>query len=581
MESSVKRRHWLWISLILLLALALRLTGLWWGQGYFYFGQGDGLAAYSVAVDYAKGDPRSQYIGQPNYNAHSKLPGPLWTLFCFLGLKLGHTITGVIVATILLNVAAVYLTFLLANRTLGPPASLWAVLFAATMPSPVFYSVGVYNPEVMPFLGVWLYLVLWQVVRQEHSRHAFWLGLLLLMMPQFHMSGLALWPTVAIVLALSPVRLSVPWLLGGLLAGVLLYVPYLRGELAHGWQNTRGMLSGGSGFSWEGFKALTTPFNLLINWVPQWTRSSSFEEYRALGRACFGWFGLCLAVNALSVVLAAFLAVGAFQQIRSAVAGFWRAPRAAFARDPGILFLAIILVVPLLSGIVVGQPFHARYALVFLPPLLALAGAGAARWVGSDDTSGLVHQNPKSEGRNPKETRSSKAEIRTCESALRSSAFGFGNAGSFSNRALKRARFSGRVFVITAAITTCANVWFMPAYYWNQGVQIAQGAVFVPSFRQLETVYRNLKEKAGPNRLVRVDDAAYLSSLSRKQEVQRDAALIRLYVAIREKELASMSDGSAEPVVYKLCQADAVSSEDKAVAYRAHGIALIADGHAP
>jgi len=64
------RSQSLWVVLIVLLGLLLRLTGLWWGQAYFYFGQGDGVAAYAVAVDYAQGEAKAQYIGQPNYNEH-------------------------------------------------------------------------------------------------------------------------------------------------------------------------------------------------------------------------------------------------------------------------------------------------------------------------------------------------------------------------------------------------------------------------------------------------------------------------------------------------------------------------------
>ena len=67
---------------ILLLGFCLRCIHLECGQGYYFNMQGDSIAAYSVAVDYANGDPKSQYIGQPNFNSHSKLPGPLWTLFC-------------------------------------------------------------------------------------------------------------------------------------------------------------------------------------------------------------------------------------------------------------------------------------------------------------------------------------------------------------------------------------------------------------------------------------------------------------------------------------------------------------------
>jgi hypothetical protein len=327
-----------------------------------------------------------------------------------------------------------------------------------------------------------------------------------------------------LVLALGGVRLNVPWLLGGLLAGVLMYVPYLRGELANGWQNTRGMLGGQHEFSWDRFKALTTPLNLLVNFVPQWTRGASSAEYRELGRACFGWFGLCLAVNALSALVAVFLVVGAFLKFRVAATGFWHAPRAAFRRAPGMLFLAMLLLVPLLFALLVGQPFHARYALVLLPPLCALAGAGAARW-----------QSP------PR---------------------------------------LGRFFTLALAVTTCANVWLMPAFYRHQGTQIERGEVFIPSFRQLEAVYQKLKAHAGQDRPVRVEATTYVQSLPASDKLHRDAGEIRMYVAIREKETALPSSHPAEPATYNLCRFYEVSPTDERVAYRAHGIALVAEREA-
>src|SRR5262249_19312499 len=155
--------------------------------------------------------------------------------------------------------------------------------------SAVYYSAGVYNPDVMFFLGSWLALAVWEVTRGNRSRWIFWVAFLFLLMPQFHVSGLLLIPAVALGFWLGSARPTVPWLIAGLAAGVLLYVPYVRGEMSHGWQNTRGIFSsGGTGYSWDALKALTLPINLLVNWVPQWTRT--FGEYRELGRACFGSF---------------------------------------------------------------------------------------------------------------------------------------------------------------------------------------------------------------------------------------------------------------------------------------------------
>src|SRR5262249_24498401 len=150
------------------------LSGLEWGQGYSYFSSGDSLAAYEFAVDYARGEPRALYIDQPNYNSKSKLPGPLWRLFCFIGMRFWGSIEGAILATILINTAVIYLPYLLAERTLGSRCALWAALFVATMPFPVYYSAFLYNPNVMPFFGGLLYHALWTTTQQDRSRSIFW-----------------------------------------------------------------------------------------------------------------------------------------------------------------------------------------------------------------------------------------------------------------------------------------------------------------------------------------------------------------------------------------------------------------------
>jgi hypothetical protein len=293
------------LFLIVLLGFGLRLAGLLWGQGYSYFGQGAAIEAYSVAVDYARGEAKAGYLGQPNYNSHAKLPGPLWALLCFTGMRFGGSIEGAILVIILLNTATIYLTYLLAERTLGPLGAMWAALFAATLPFAVYYSVSIYNPNVMPFLGGLFFLALWEVVQRDRSPHIFWVGLLLLVMPQFHMCVTMVLPAVGLILLLAAARLHVLWLLAGLLSGAFLYLPYVRGEMAHGWQNTLGMLSAPDKYGWGGLKALSAPLSLLTNWVPQWTRSAG--AYRQLGRACFGSFGVFLALNLLSAAVAALL----------------------------------------------------------------------------------------------------------------------------------------------------------------------------------------------------------------------------------------------------------------------------------
>ena len=141
---------------------------------------------------------------------------------------------------ILLNTAAIYFIHLLAVRMFGNAAGLWAALFTATFPWVIFYSGGLYNPDAMPAIAALLGLALWQTVNHTHARAVFWAPVILMVMPQFHMSGLLVISAVIVQLVLNPVRLNFPWLAGGILAGAALYVPYVLGEMANGWANTHG-----------------------------------------------------------------------------------------------------------------------------------------------------------------------------------------------------------------------------------------------------------------------------------------------------------------------------------------------------
>jgi hypothetical protein len=505
------------LLLIILVGFGIRLTGLVWGQGYCYFAQGDAIEAYSVAANYSNGEARAQYLGQPNYNEKSKLPGPLWTLFCFLGLRFGGSINGVIAAIILLNTAAIYFTYKLADLTVGFPASLWAALFCATQPWAIYYSVLVYNPDVMPFLGGLFFLALWDVVQRPKSRNVFWAIMLLMIMPQFHMSGLMLVPTSAIILLLSKSRLNILWLTSGAVVGTLLYVPYLRGEMAHSWQNTLGMISGRERHSWEGLKALSAPLSFLVSWAPRWTRSAS--EYRELGKACFGAFGIFLAFSFVSALVAVFLLGGALLRIKMALKGSWQSPREAFNRSRGVLFLFTLVAMPILFALISRNPFHTRYCLVFLPALLSLACCAVGRL-------------------------------------------------------LSIARL-GRFFAAALIITTAGNIWFMAAMYRHQGNRIEHGLTFIPSLNQLESVYQRLKKDAGPKRRIEVlVDKVYMRALPPEDKLYRDAALIRPYVAVRENETIQSPITPEVRVTYKLCHGSEYGFGDDRIVYQAHGIMI-------
>ena len=509
-----------WLLLILVLGLGLRWTELAWAQGYCFNMQGDGIIAVSVAEDYASGEAKSQYIGQPNYNEHAKLPGPAWTLFCYWGLKLGGAPEGIMFGMLLLNTLAIYLAYLLAKQTLGERAAIWTAFLMATFPRAIGFSVAIYNPNVMPFFGTAFFLALWRVTQRDKARAVFWLPFIPLFALQFHMSGLMLIPTALVVIILTQARLNFLWLATGLLAAVCTYLPYLRGDAANHWQNTAGIFSGGgsSHFSVEALKALTSSVGFLLSWSPGWIRYD--HEYVEFGRTCFGSVYVLIAIYVVSTVLAGFLVAGALLVLKKSWAGFnWRSRR-EFFRASGINYLSLILGLPLLFALLGGKGFHARYCLVFIAPLFALAAVGLIRWLDSP-------QKP-------------------------------------------------RLFRALFALVVATNLLIIVATSLYLNHLIEHGPAFTPSFRKLETVYQLMKHHAGGGRPIVVDDADYLKNPPADSTVFRDADLIWRFTKAREKASETVSSGTNLPAIYKLYPASQVSSNDPAAAFYGNGIALVA-----
>ena len=512
-----KKINWPLVG-ILILALVLRVIYLVWAQGNALSYQTDGVEAYEVAVHYAAGDERAQYIGQPNCNAYSKLPGPLWTLFGVVGLKLSGSMVGVMWLTILANVIAIGLTWRLTRDWFGTRAAHLAALFMATSPWAVFYATIVWNPSLMPLFGALIFLALSQNLSTEKSRLIVLIPFLILISPQFHMSPLTLILPLIAYAGLAKIKMNWRWLGGGAVAGLACYFPYLHGEMQHGWANTRGILFGGEGhFSADALKIFSSPFSFLVNfWNPGWTYAPG--DYAALARHTFGSTAGLIAVNVISAILAAMLLITLIQLAITTVKQFRTNPCRAFFRSSGLALPGFILAAYLLCNLLAGKPFHARYCLLVLPLIFALAGGAAAHVL-------------------------TRLQLRN-------------------------------IFLPALILTVAANIWFVPTMSLFERDRITSSPVFVPSFAKLESVYQALWKNS--NAPIRVNDTAYLATLKENDKIHQWASLIRRYVNARQVALP-LAHAKNQPVkVFELRAASLVNSNDPALGFYGNGIALVA-----
>lgn len=434
-STSAASRISLW--LILLLGLGLRLYWLYAADAYHYLAINDEITAYEFALRSLAGDTSAWYLGQPDF-AGGKAPGPWFTVFWVAAYLLGgSTPTGALLVVALLTTAAIVLVYRLAAQFLDNRYALLTALLFACAPWVVYYAVTLWNPTPLVILGAFLFLSLWQTVKTEQARAVFWVCIVLALIPHFHMIGLFYAPVVLLVLYAMPARLNKAWFIAGVIAGLAVYLPYLVGDALHGWHNTHAILSGGGdgdGFSPSVFKILTAPATVLSNLPSRWV-GPEFSQYLAFGDAYFGSYVVLLAINLVSILFG-FYVVYAFAA--TFVRLLWRnrlSLKQAFATQPDVVFIALLLFVPLLLFLLTGHNYATRYTIIIFPLLFIL----------------LVMR----------------------------------------IRILLQSRL--QTFIRGAVVfTVLANTYICMTFFHYTGTQLQAGQQFMPSFGKLETIRREL-----------------------------------------------------------------------------------------
>jgi hypothetical protein len=243
-----------------------------------------------------------------------------------------------------------------------------------------------------------------------------------------------------------------------------------------------------------------------------------FSEYRVFGDASFGSFWILAAFNALSVVLSVVI-IGTFLvHLVQSLRGKWRSPRQAFADAPAEVFVGSLLVLPLVLFISSFSNFNSRYLIVQYPLLFLLPAVFMVR----------------------------------------------GLAGSRWRRPLR----AGMLLMIGF------NIILSLAYFNYQGTRIATADYFVPTFRKMESIRQRLKADAGANYRVRIDDAAFLKTMT-KQYTEGVVDLAE-YVDLRER-CDPLSAHAPQIKTYHVRAATDPAEINERVVCATNGIALVAD----
>ncbi|VAX10268.1 hypothetical protein MNBD_GAMMA25-42 [hydrothermal vent metagenome] len=499
------------------LGLWLRYYGYWAGESFHIFAINDEVSAFRVAMQFLAGEEQAFYLGQPNFS-EGHAPGPAWTLFWVGLLKLGKgSIENALLFVALLNSLLVLLVYVFARQLLSPGYALLSCFLFAISPWPVHYALGLWNPVPLALLGVFLFITLWQVTQFEHSRAIFWVCVISAVIPHFHMIGIFYYPAILLVLYLTRVRLNRFWFILGILAGVLIYFPYIMGEIRHDWENTRLILNGGSDFSFSVLKIISGPVTVLSNHPGRWL-GDGLEGLLGFGDKWFISRYVLLGVNIISLVLALAIVTKFTMHFFSLCRLHWKHPSQMLDKYPVYSFVGILFFLPLLLFALTGHNYSTRYTILIFPLIFILP----ALYIKLS-----------------------------------------------SHNKLKRFYLSSLPWM------SVFSVYLLVSFYTHMSYQIEGDEYFINSFKKMEQIRETIKHHAGTNSRVQLVIDDYIGSAPERLRISTVA--MADYLDIYETYLTNFTADSktkTKTKSYILRAENDVLAEDLDAAYRANGIVI-------
>lgn len=505
------RAHVFSLLLLIIVGFLLRWYSLRVGHAYTFFTIKDEITALQYAFGFMAGDPVTYYLGHPALN-QGQIPGPLWAMLVAGLYKLGgNSIEGAIFGMVLLNTLVIYFVYLLSSRMMSPRYSLFATLFYALSPWAIYYSAGLYNPMVLAFLGALLYLALWQTLTHDRARAIFWVVFISAAIPQFHMIGIFYYPAIVLLLLLNPQRTNLQWLVAGILAGFLLYVPYLIGEITHHWSNLHNVLHGVGKFSSGVLKVITIPIGMLTNHPGEWPGYTSAEMV-AFADKWFGSYLVLIAINLVSFLLAILFLARFFRKFYTALRTTRFNLRKALLNDRPHVFIGILLVIPLLLYILTGKAYATRYSIFIFPILFLLPALYLA--------------------------------------------------------SVKSQRYK-HILVFALSTMFGCNIYLVLSFYADQNNKLTHSTQFMPAFYKLEALYNGLKKIAGENKIIEVDTSRLLDTNNKYYDITTNA--ITTYIALYQTS-GTPAVNRSDAIKFELANSRDKVPQDAKVVYHDNGL---------
>jgi hypothetical protein len=127
----------------------------------------------------------------------------------------------------LLNVIAIWITFVVGRRAFNSFVGVVAAALIASSPWSIVFSRKIWAQDLLPFCTALFALHLYRLVVQQRASSAFWLIVIAAAATQLHFSAWILFGVVAAALWTARRSVTRGWIVGGISLATLSYLPFL------------------------------------------------------------------------------------------------------------------------------------------------------------------------------------------------------------------------------------------------------------------------------------------------------------------------------------------------------------------